>query len=268
MDHGISQVDETGLISGVSVDSLGRSNTFKVHSCTRPWFRAFHFSWSSFFLAFIGWFALVPAIEYMVEDPSNDIDFDVAKTSSIVSVSGTVFVRLAIGPLCERFGPKRLQCFLLVFGGICVLASAAVVSKTGLLVSRFFIGFIGGAFVPCQYWTTMMFADDVVGQANAFAGGWGNLGGGVANVLVAALIEAGQNAGLDNDTAWRVSQLLPGLLLMVLPVFMYAYSDDCPQGNWSKRKYNNQKREAEKVGGLARGNWFSDGSGKLSVLFV
>lgn len=44
-------------------------------------------------------------------------------------------------------------------------------------------------FVCCQYWCTAMFSPNVVGTANAFAGGWGNLGGG-ATQLVRLLIVA------------------------------------------------------------------------------
>lgn len=35
----------------------------------------------------------------------------------------------------------------------------------------------------CQYWCTAMFSPTVVGTANAFAGGWGNLGGGFTQLV-------------------------------------------------------------------------------------
>ena len=228
-----------GSTPGAETDEWGREKHFTALSCARPWFRGFHFSWVSFFLAFIGWFSIVPAMEYIVEDPTNGIDFQAAQTSAIISVLGTVFLRLAIGPLCERFGPKVLQCFLLVCGGCFVLGSSAIVSTTGLYVTRFLIGFIGAAFVPCQYWTTMMFADEVVGQANAFAGGWGNLGAGFANLFVAALIAWFQQLGLSDDSSWRLAVVIPGVVLLVFPIFMYTLSDECPQGAWHKRIYNN-----------------------------
>ena len=44
------------------------------------------------------------------------------------------------------------------------------------------IGVVGGAFVPCQAWTSLLFAPRIVGTANAFSAGWGNLGGGVTQV--------------------------------------------------------------------------------------
>jgi nitrate/nitrite transporter NarK len=38
-------------------------------------------------------------------------------------------------------------------------------------------------FVCCQYWCTAMFSPNVVGTANAFSGGWGNLGGGATQLV-------------------------------------------------------------------------------------
>ena len=136
----------------------------RLFSCERPWFRAFHLSWLSFFMAFLGWFAIVPALEYMVKDESNDITLKDKKTSGLTSVFGTIFVRFALGPLCEKFGPKRLQATILIGGAIAVGASAFINSAASLIGLRFVIGLIGGAFVPCQYWTSMMFASNVVGK--------------------------------------------------------------------------------------------------------
>ena len=237
-------VDAFGNPAGFDTDKYGRSKKFTVFSCMRPWFRSFHFSWFSFFLAFTGWFSIVPALEYLILDPSNDIDLAATKTSNIISVLATVFFRFALGPLCEKFGPRRLQCFILGFGAICVLISSSVTSTAGLYTIRFFIGFVGGAFVPCQYWTTMMFAGEVVGQANAFAGGWGNLGGGFTTIFVAALVAGFQNV-LDDNTAWRVAMLVPGAMMLSLAIPMFFLSDDCPQGHWKKRLYNQDKTETE-----------------------
>ena len=100
----------------------------------------------------------------------------------------------------------------------------------------------------------MMFADGVVGQANAFAGGWGNLGAGAASICVAALIGGFQQLGLSDDTSWRLGVVVPGILLLVFPVFMYALADDCPQGAWRDRLYNNNKEVGDKPKKVAVGD--------------
>ena len=51
-----------------------------------------------------------------------------------------------------------------------------VTNSAGFIVCRCFIGFALATFVCCQFWTSCMFSANVVGTANAFAAGWGNLG--------------------------------------------------------------------------------------------
>jgi len=240
---GISRDIRNQEYNGVPLDEYGRATEFRVFSCMRPWYRAFHASWVSFFVAFCGWFAVVPALEYMVADDSNDITSSVQKTSNIVSVLGTIFIRFALGPICERFGPRRPQGILLIGGGILVCFSSMIKSATGLYALRFFIGIVGGAFVPCQYWTTMMFGTRVVGTANAFAGGWGNLGGGFAMFFVASIIKSIRHNGVADETAWRYAMLVPGLIMIAVAIPMLLISDDCPQGKWNDRLYNDPSAE-------------------------
>jgi NNP family nitrate/nitrite transporter-like MFS transporter len=65
---------------------------------------------------------------------------------------------------------------LLVLGSIPSGLAGTISSAGGLYTIRFFIGILGATFVPCQAWTTAFFDKNIVGTANAFAGGWGNLG--------------------------------------------------------------------------------------------
>lgn len=232
------------VYKGVNVDEYGRALEFKVFSCMRPWNRAFHASWASFFVAFTGWFAIVPALEYLINDSSNDITLEVAKTSAIVSVLGTILVRFLLGPVCEKFGARRPQAALLIGGGILVMLSSLVNTSSGLIAIRFFIGLVGGAFVPCQYWTMMMFGTRVVGTANAFAGGWGNLGGGFALFFVATMIQAILNGGVAPETAWRYAMLIPGSIMIVIAIPALLLADDCPQGAWKDRLYNDPEAQA------------------------
>lgn len=237
-------IEETQMIflskNAPPIDSMGKSKEIRLTSFMRPWFRAFHFSWLSFFLAFTGWFAFAPVLTTLVEDPSNDITSDVAATSNILSVCFTIFLRLASGPILEKFGPRRVQTSILGIGSILVMLSGLVNSATGLLVMRTLIGGVGAAFVPCQYWTTVMFSKNIVGTANAIVGGWGNLGGGVANLLMGALLEGfGPNGlGLDEYTAWRYCMLVPGILMLLVTIPMFLFTDDSPHGSWKNRNFS------------------------------
>ena len=67
----------------------------------------------------------------------------------------------------------------------------------GLETVRFFISILGGTFVPTQAWTTTFFDKTVVGTANAFSGGWGNLGGGVTPAVMIGIFNGLRNSGLS-----------------------------------------------------------------------
>lgn len=66
--------------------------------------------------------------------------------------------------------------FLLMFTAPFIFGIAAVHTSAGYIISRFLIGWALAAFVTCQFWTSIMFSPNVVGFANALAGGWGNAG--------------------------------------------------------------------------------------------
>ncbi|CAG8711739.1 9196_t:CDS:2, partial [Racocetra fulgida] len=91
-------------------------------------------------------------------------------------------------------------------------------------------------FVPCQFYTTQMYEKNVVGTANAFAGGWGNLGGGLTYILM-PLVFDGINASIGNPSiTWRVSLVIPAGLCITIAIFNLIFADDYPGGDWIKRK--------------------------------
>lgn len=66
--------------------------------------------------------------------------------------------------------------FLLMFTAPFIFGIALVHTAPAYILSRFLIGWALAAFVTCQFWTSIMFSPNVVGFANALAGGWGNAG--------------------------------------------------------------------------------------------
>ncbi|GBC03702.1 hypothetical protein RclHR1_05270011 [Rhizophagus clarus] len=210
-----------------------KANEINLIQGKRPYMRAFHFSWLSFHIAFTGWFAIAPLLPYIMEDLK--LTSEQTEDGNIVNVAAAVFFRFLVGPLCDRFGPRRVMALLLILGSIPVGLSALVHSPTGLIVVRFFIGILGATFVPCQFWTTQMFSKNIVGSANALVGGWGNMGAGITTIVL-ALIAAGFNsAGLSPSLSWRVSLAIPAFLCFTIGLCDYFFTDDCPQGDWSKR---------------------------------
>lgn len=253
------------------VDENGKAKVLKLYTFNRPHMRAFHFAWFSFFLAFFGWFALAPlqkGIRDRTESPW--LTKDNFRTQNIIAVLGTIIMRLTIGPFCDRFGPRLAQSSLLSIFSIPVFLVGTSQSFAQWATARFFIGFIGAAFVVTQFWTSIMFSGNIVGTANATSGGWGNLGGGVTQAVMPQIFNGMERAtrncepttpnakgepqflvpveGPDGQTtfatrkscttsedkAWRLAMIFPGVALIVTAVAMWFLSDDLPDGNYAE----------------------------------
>merc|ERR1711972_788778 len=149
--------------------------------------------------------------------------------SGIGSVGVTIFVRIALGTILERFGPVNTQCCLLTFGAFWVLCSAGISSGWSFILIRTMIGCAGATFVTNQFWCSLMFAPKVVGTANATAAGWGNLGGGVTQIfMLAVLFNPFVSAGMEEGTAWRVAMQVPAILFVCCAIGMKMLCWDMP----------------------------------------
>lgn len=149
--------------------------------------------------------------------------------AGVASVASTIFVRVALGTLLERFGPVNVQSLLLTFGAIWVAAAAGITAPWNFMLIRFMIGTAGATFVTNQFWCSLMFAPSIVGTANATAAGWGNLGGGVTQVfMVLVLFQPFKDAGMDPDIAWRVSMLVPAACFLITALCIKLLCWDTP----------------------------------------
>jgi len=262
--------------------------------------RAFWASTISFFLAFVGWFALAPVavdVAYSIDicenqiyppveypkrtaflkfktvgtkepycrfgkvgddknpvdckDPGVDDDANLSKYdrailpkcvctpgtkcadtltySSIGSVAVTIFVRVALGTLLERYGPVNVQSILMTFGAFWVAISSIIFSDWSFILIRTMIGCAGATFVTNQFWCSLMFAQSIVGTANATAAGWGNLGGGVTQIFIVwCLVKPLQAMGLGTNLAWRVAMIVPAVLFVGCAAVIKAKCWDTP----------------------------------------
>ncbi|GAA3629350.1 MFS transporter [Flavivirga jejuensis] len=151
--------------------------------------------------------------------------------SIILAVSGTVFARLLIGKLCDKYGPRICYTWLLVLGAIPVVLCGLVQTPLQFLICRLFIGFIGASFVITQVHTSLMFAPNIVGTANATSAGWGNLGGGANRLgmpLIAAMVVS---FGIAEGEAWRYSMVIAGTICFFMGILYYLFTQDTPEGN-------------------------------------
>ena len=128
-----------------------------------------------FFVAFLAWFAFPPLIPDAIKSDLALTQGQIAN-SNVVALAATLIVRLVAGPLVDRYGPRKVMAGLLILGSIPSGLAGTAHSARTLYVLRFFIGILGGTFVPCQAWTSVFFDKNCVGTANALVGGWGNMG--------------------------------------------------------------------------------------------
>ncbi|GAB2598951.1 NarK family nitrate/nitrite MFS transporter [Spirosoma areae] len=194
--------------------------------------RTFHITWFTFFVCFFGWFGLAPLM------PAIRADLNLTKpevgNTIIAAVSATILARLVIGKLCDTWGPRKTYTALLVIGSLPVMFVGLAHDYTTFLLFRLAIGVIGASFVITQFHTSIMFAPKIKGTANAVAGGWGNLGGGITQLAMPLIMAAIVGFGYTKPEAWRLAMIVPGVLMLVMAYVYYRFTQDTPTGNYNQ----------------------------------
>ncbi|MDT0689894.1 MFS transporter [Salegentibacter sp. F188] len=207
-----------------------KANKFNLRDIKSVPIRTFWITSLAFFLCFFAWFGVVPFMPDVVRDLGMTPG---QKWNSVVlAVTGTVFARLLVGKLCDKYGPRLCYTWLLVLGAIPVILTGFVQTPFQFLVCRFLTGFIGASFVITQVHTSLMFSSNVVGTANATSAGWGNLGGGANRLgmpIIAAIVIG---LGAAETEAWRYSLIVAGILCFTMGVVYYFFTQDTPEGNF------------------------------------
>jgi NNP family nitrate/nitrite transporter-like MFS transporter len=204
--------------------------------------RTFHITWLTFFFCFFGWFGIAPLMPLVREQLH--LTKEQVGNITIASVSATIIARLIIGRLCDTLGPRLSYTVLLVLGAIPVMCIGFANSYESFLLFRFVIGIIGASFVITQFHTSVMFAPNVVGTANAVAGGWGNLGGGVTQLAMPLIAAAFVGAGyIDKGNSWRIAMIVPGAILLVMAFVYYRFTKDTPNGNYNEIKRQTKEKK-------------------------
>ena len=221
-----------------------------LFSLKTPQMRAFHMSWFAFFLCFFAWFGIAPLMGIVREE------FDLTKkqigNTIIASVSITIIGRLFIGWLCDRIGPRLCYTVLLLLGSIPVMAIGLANNYTSFLLFRLAIGTIGAAFVITQYHTSVMFAPNCVGTANATSAGWGNLGGGVTQMVMPLVFAAFVGLGFSDGASWRLAMVVAGGVCFLTGVAYWFFTTDLPDGNFKELRAKGELDKKEKTkGGFA-----------------
>ncbi|RUR34258.1 MFS transporter [Vreelandella nanhaiensis] len=224
------------------MDIRNKANRIRLLNFSTPQMRAFHLSWFAFHICFFGWFGIAPLMAVVREDLA--LTQTQIGNTIIASVAITVIVRLLIGLLCDRLGPRKTYTGLLVLGSIPVMGIGFANSFETFLLARLAIGAIGASFVITQYHTTMMFAPNVVGTANATSAGWGNLGGGTTQILMPLIFSGLLMLGVNEALGWRLAMVVPGVVLLITGIGYWLFTQDAPDGNFSDLRARGELPEA------------------------
>jgi len=241
-----------GLEFELAVNSVLRATEFRPFQkkicfptrCGRtlkaaPHMRGFWFATLSFFLAFFCCFSMAPLMVVIrkdigICDNQPDVDAGTAEcickgsckdtigNLKIASLCSTVIIRLLLGGLLERFGPRKVQCTLLFCGSMFVAGASLIRGVSDMIIVGTLLGTIAAAFITTQFWMTLLFSPEILGLVNGTAGGWGNLGGGFANMVMPLFYEY--------TRSWRIAFLIPAGILLLFTIMMFFYSQDTPMG--------------------------------------
>ena len=217
-------------------NQLTKLNIFSINGVQM---RTFHITWLMFFVCFFGWFGLAPLM------PTIRAEMHLTKAqvgnTIIASIAATIIARLIIGKLCDTWGPRKTAIRLLLVGSIPVFFVGLAHTYITFLLFRLAIGVIGASFVITQFHTSMMFAPKLKGTANAITGGWGNLGGGVTNMVMPLIFAAIAGFGYTKGEAWRYAMIVPGVMMLIIAYLYAKYTRDTPNGNYDETGYHKGK---------------------------
>ncbi|XP_021734908.1 high affinity nitrate transporter 2.5-like [Chenopodium quinoa] len=231
------------------VDTENKATIFPLFSIAKPHMVAFHLSWFQYFTCFLSTFA-APSLLPIIRDNLNLTASDIGN-AGIASVSGAIFARLALGFACDMTGPRLASAVTCLLTVPAVYLSAMASTPVSYFLMRFFTGFSLATFVSTQYWMSCMFSPRVVGIANGQSGGWGNLGGGEANLVMPLLYSlilkcTGPETAF---TAWRIAFFIPAFFQMFSTFAVMLLGQDLPDGNFLRLQKSGEmhKDNAKKV---------------------
>jgi len=238
------------------VDLEHKATVIRLWSFAYPHMTTFHLAWFAFFISFCSTFMAAPLMP-VIRDDLNMSNSQVGNANS-ASVAGTVFCRILMGYLCDTVGPRRAYGILMLVVALPCFAMTCVTTYAEFVACRCLIGFSLAAFVSTQYWTSSMFTPKIVGGANAITGGWGNLGGGVTQVVTIIMFQYFCTYG-PYYRAWRQCYFAPGLLHTFCGLMILFVGQDGPDGNHSETKAvkAGDKAAASAAAGSGRRNFIA-----------
>jgi nitrate/nitrite transporter NarK len=235
--------DIWGRPFSVPVDSEHKAKYIRIFNFSNPHMHAFHAAWFGFFSTFFSTFAPAPLAPVLKKETTLALTRPQIQAGNIASVTSNIIGRFVMGVVCDKLGPRRGMATLLLVTAPAIVGIAFVNDAASFITCRAIIGCSLASFVACQVWCTQMFSKSIVGVANATAGGWGNLGGGVTTLVMPFIFRGFMNSTGDENLSWRLCFIVPFLLHVLAAVACHT-GRDLPDGNYGELERSGSKQKA------------------------
>lgn len=98
-----------------------------------------------------------------------------------------------------------------------------------------------------------MFTKETAGTANALVGGWGNLGGGVTQLVMGSVLFPLFKTRMSPEKAWRSVCVVPAVVSFTFGFSVFQISDDSPKGNYADLKKHGSMQDVSAAASFRQG---------------
>jgi NNP family nitrate/nitrite transporter-like MFS transporter len=187
----------------------------------RPEIMALHKTWVAFFITFYVWFNMAPLASTIMKDFG--LTLDQLKILAICNVALTVPMRVVVGMLCDRIGPRRTFCIVMWAMTFPCMYFAFASTYTEMLVSRLILSAVGTGFVVGIAMTSLWFKPRDAGFSQGVEAGLGNWGSSLAAITMPLL-------ALTVLDSWRWAVASSGIVMFLYGVYYWFGITDGPKG--------------------------------------
>lgn len=182
---------------------------------------ALHKTWVAFFITFYVWFNMAPLATTIMKDTG--LTLDQLKVLAICNVALTVPMRVVVGMLCDRIGPRKTFCIVMWAMAFPCIWFAFASSYTEMLIARLILSAVGTGFVVGIAMTSLWFKPRDAGFSQGVEAGLGNWGSSLAAITMPIL-------ALTVLGSWRWAIACSGVVMFLYGVYYWFAITDGPAG--------------------------------------
>ena len=182
---------------------------------------ALHKTWIAFFITFYVWFNMAPLASTIMKETG--LTLDQLKVLAICNVALTVPMRVVVGMLCDRIGPRKTFCIVMWAMAFPCIWFAFASSYTEMLIARLILSAVGTGFVVGIAMTSLWFKPRDAGFSQGVEAGLGNWGSSLAAITMPIL-------ALTVLGSWQWAVASSGIVMFLYGVYYWFAITDGPAG--------------------------------------